>query len=427
MGTPVIQARGIGKQYRLGAKQEKYYNLRDTLAQMIMAPVRRILKQDGGHGESSDTLWALKDITLDVDQGEVLGIIGRNGAGKTSLLRILSRVTAPTTGEVFLSGRVGSLLEVGTGFHPELTGRENIYLNGSILGMRKGEIDKKFDEIVDFSGIERFLDTPMKRYSSGMQVRLAFSIAAHLDTEILLVDEVLTVGDADFQNKSLGKMDRVAREGRTVLIVSHNVNAIEDLCHSVMLLESGVIRERSTDVRSVIKNYLFGEEGSANHCLWENSDYSLDNDWFRPVLFKLTDAAGCALSMPVRNDSDIQIQIEGELKQYDPAFNVGVALYNEEGRLLFLSYTTDAPEHRWPKFDPGYIKIRSSLPKRFLNEGSYRIELIATLHLREWLCEPGRNAPSVVFRIQGGLSDSPYWTFGRPGLLAPALEWKLID
>ncbi|MCU0632822.1 MAG: ABC transporter ATP-binding protein, partial [Methanolinea sp.] len=234
-----IQVRGLGKKYQIGGPQEKYLTFRDAITNSFKAPFKRLASH-----ETPPEFWALKDVTFDVEQGEVVGIIGRNGAGKSTLLKILSRITTPTEGTVDIYGRVGSLLEVGTGFHQELTGRENIFLSGSILGMKKREIDEKFDEIVKFSEIEKFLETPVKRYSSGMYVRLAFAVAAHLDPEILLVDEVLAVGDAAFQKKCLGKMGEVAREGRTVLFVSHNMAAVRDISEIGLLLEQGKIQKR---------------------------------------------------------------------------------------------------------------------------------------------------------------------------------------
>jgi lipopolysaccharide transport system ATP-binding protein len=246
MSDVVIRVEALGKRYRIGERQ-KYKALRDVLAGALQAPwhAARSLARNGRAGltreKDDQTIWALKDVSFEVEKGEVVGIIGRNGAGKSTLLKVLSRITEPTEGHAKIRGRIGSLLEVGTGFHPELTGRENVYLNGAILGMRKAEIDRSFDEIVDFSGIERFIDTPVKHYSSGMYVRLAFAVAAHLETEILLVDEVLAVGDAQFQKKCLGKMEHVASEGRTILFVSHNMAAVEHLCSKGILIEEGCL------------------------------------------------------------------------------------------------------------------------------------------------------------------------------------------
>jgi len=243
MDDIAIRVESLSKQYRISGPQPRYRTLRDSLAQAVQSPWRRVASVVEGRppAAADQTIWALKDVSFEVRQGEVLGIIGRNGAGKSTLLKILSRITEPTEGHAEIHGRVGSLLEVGTGFHQELTGRENIYLNGAILGMKKAEIDRKFDEIVEFSGVSKFLNTPVKHYSSGMRVRLAFSVAAHLDPEVLLIDEVLAVGDAAFQKKCLGKMGEVARGGRTVLFVSHNMGAVENLCRRGLVLDQGRI------------------------------------------------------------------------------------------------------------------------------------------------------------------------------------------
>ncbi len=249
---PIIKVQDISKQFRLGTSQASYLTLREALTGAVRAPLDRLRR----HRQSTeDTFWALKSISFDVEQGEIVGIIGRNGAGKSTLLKILSRITEPTTGRVDLYGRVGSLLEVGTGFHPELSGRENIYLNGAILGMSHSEIERQFDEIVAFAEVERFLDTPVKRYSSGMYLRLAFAVAAHLNPEILIVDEVLAVGDAQFQKKCLGKISEVSRQGRTVLFVSHNMDAVRKLCNRAILLERGKI-DMKGDTEVVLKKYL---------------------------------------------------------------------------------------------------------------------------------------------------------------------------
>src|SRR5438874_235276 len=233
----VLRAEGVGKEYVIGESQP-YRALRDVLAGAVTAPFR-LAQQRPSESEERRRLWALRDVSFDLERGDIVGLIGANGAGKSTLLKILSRITDPTEGQVALRGRVGSLLEVGTGFHPELTGRENVFLNGTILGMRKAEILRRFDEIVEFAGVQRFLDTPVKRYSSGMQVRLAFAVAAHLQPEILLVDEILAVGDAAFQRKCLGRMGDVAREGRTVLFVSHNMAVIQALCRRGVFLDDG--------------------------------------------------------------------------------------------------------------------------------------------------------------------------------------------
>lgn len=259
MSKVVIDAVGLGKEFHIGAMQKSHYRLTDQLADMIVAPFRRagnIMRgRAGSAADLDETIWALKDISLQIEPGEVVGIVGRNGAGKSTLLKILSGITDPSEGYVDIYGRVGSLLEVGTGFHPELTGRENIYLNGAILGMRKAEIEGKLDEIVAFAEIDKFLDTPVKHYSSGMYVRLAFSVAAHLEPEILLVDEVLAVGDVAFQRKCLGKMDDVAKAGRTVVFVSHNMGVLQQLCERGILLQHGTVFIDGT-ITEVIDAYL---------------------------------------------------------------------------------------------------------------------------------------------------------------------------
>ena len=259
MSDIAIRAEKVGKLYKIGAAQARYQTLRESLVDAAQAPFRKL--QSVVRGEPSraqdNTFWALNDVSFEIKHGEAVGIIGRNGAGKSTLLKILSRITSPTRGRVDLYGRVGSLLEVGTGFHPELTGRENIFLNGAILGMSRVEITRKFDEIVDFSEVEKFLDTPVKFYSSGMYVRLAFAVAAHLEPEILMVDEVLAVGDAEFQKKCLGKMDDVAHQGRTVLFVSHNMVAIQNLCKNCIYIDNGKVNINGP-TEEVIKKYIFG-------------------------------------------------------------------------------------------------------------------------------------------------------------------------
>jgi lipopolysaccharide transport system ATP-binding protein len=267
MSEPIITVENLSKCYRIGAKEQGYKTFREVILDGFKAPIRNLRQLRGltkfdssgssqaGQKNASDIVWALRNVSFEVEQGEVLGIIGRNGAGKTTLLKVLSRITEPTSGDVKIYGRVSSLLEVGTGFHPELTGRENIYLNAAILGMRKTEIEQKFDEIVSFAEIERFIDTPVKRYSSGMYVRLAFAVAAHLEPEILIVDEVLAVGDAAFQKKSLGKMDEVSKSGRTILFVSHNMSAISSLCSQTLVLREGQV-EAIGGTNGIIKDYM---------------------------------------------------------------------------------------------------------------------------------------------------------------------------
>lgn len=268
MGNLALKVEGLGKKYHIGKQHETYNTLRDSLSSAMLAPTRRVVGllrgQSASASDLDQELWALKDIVFDVQYGEVVGIIGHNGAGKSTLLKVLSRITQPTTGYVEIMGRVGALLEVGTGFHEELTGRENIYLNGAILGMSRHEIKYKFDEMVDFAGVEKFIDTPVKHYSSGMKLRLGFSVAAHLEPEILVVDEVLAVGDAEFQKKCLGKMQSVAGEGRTVLFVSHNISAIMNLCPRCLLMNRGEI-ELDDTTPIVIDAYMQDSAYSSSH------------------------------------------------------------------------------------------------------------------------------------------------------------------
>lgn len=419
MGDIVVRAENLGKSYQITHNSRRgYKTLQEDMLRLLKSPF----------GKRSDTItretfWALQDVSFDVKYGEVLGIIGRNGAGKSTLLKILSRITKPTVGRADIYGRIGSLLEVGTGFHPELTGRENIFLNGAILGMARRDIQKHFDEIVAFAEVEQFLDTPVKRYSSGMYMRLAFAVAAHLEPEVLVIDEVLAVGDAEFQKKCLGKMSDIAQSGRTVLFVSHNMNAIEELCTRVLLLNKGTVNQLSSDVRSVITHYLKSDDVNATK--WVNSGNEFPNPYFQPLSFKIVDRNGMDMPMPLRNDDDFYVQLEGKVEQLDPALTIGCAVYSETGELLFWSYQTDVAEENWPKLQTGLCVLRGKLPERLLNQGGYRIEFVASLHFREWILQPGLNAPSIQIEINGGLSESPYWMVKRPGLIAPVIEWKL--
>jgi homopolymeric O-antigen transport system ATP-binding protein len=272
--NPIIRVEGLSKQYRLGTRESSYDTLRESLVEAVRTPFRRLR---GNNGTNREMIWALRNLNFEVAPGEVLGIVGRNGAGKSTLLKVLSRITHPTTGRAELFGRVASLLEVGTGFHPELTGRENIYLNGAVLGMKRAEIDRKFDRIVEFSELERFLDTPVKRYSSGMYMRLAFAVASHLEPEILIIDEVLAVGDAQFQKKCLGKMSNVATQGRTVLFVSHNMIAVQSLCQRAIWLDQGqVVKEGPAN--TVVGNYLSSGTASQLEEVWDEVETAPGNE-----------------------------------------------------------------------------------------------------------------------------------------------------
>jgi homopolymeric O-antigen transport system ATP-binding protein len=420
MSHPMISAHNLGKQYRLGSALSH-----DTLRDHIVDGVMRLFRarRSAPRVNGDEFIWALKDVSFEVAQGEVVGIIGRNGAGKSTLLKILSQITEPTEGEVRVRGRIASLLEVGTGFHPELSGRENIYLNGAILGMTKAEIKRKFDEIISFADLEKFLDTPVKRYSSGMYMRLAFAVAAHLDPEILVVDEVLAVGDAEFQKKCLGKMREVGKGGRTVLFVTHNMNAVEQLCGKAIVLENGRVKLITSDVTSAIKTYLFTANDASNRSLWANSGGEFENPWFKPTRFRLADRDGNPLRMPVGNDLDIWVEMDAEIQKLDSSLTVGYAIYAEDGNLLYWSYHVDEGEDLRPSLKAGRCTLRSQIPPRFLNEGTYRLELIGGLHSKQWLFTPGLKVPFIYLEIQGGLSNSPYWTRKRPGHLAPVMHW----
>jgi lipopolysaccharide transport system ATP-binding protein len=419
----VIEVKHLSKKYRIDVDRT-YKTLSGSLTSAMSNP----LKAFKSHSKPSDYFWALKDLNFEVEYGEVVGIIGSNGAGKSTLLKILSRITHPTEGEIRLHGRVGSLLEVGTGFHPELSGRENIYFNGAILGMKKREIDEKFDEIVKFSGIEKFLDTPVKRYSSGMQVRLAFSVAANLDPEILVVDEVLAVGDYVFQKKCLGKMKAVSESGRTVLFVSHNMNAIENLCTRAILLNRGKFVCDSNDTREIITSYLNLHDQSNTSCSWLNNGNEFINPWLTPEKIYFTDEYGNIKDDgQFNNKVNYYFNLRGSISELDPALQVGYALYDENNNLLYWTFFNDDREDQWPKLSRGKFSFSGLIPKRYLNEGLYRIEPMVSLYHREWIVHPGVNAPILYFEVKGGLSDSPYWLARRPGIMAPLLNWKVEE
>lgn len=434
MSEVVIHAEDLSKRYLVGHQaqsREHYTSLRDTLARGAHTFARKTSDFFAGRqivpGDELEEFWALKDINFAVERGEVLGIIGRNGAGKSTLLKVLSRITEPSAGRVTIKGRVASLLEVGTGFHPELTGRENIYLNGAILGMTRAEIRRKFDEIVAFAEVEQFLDTPVKRYSSGMYVRLAFAVAAHLEPEILVVDEVLAVGDAEFQKKSLGKMGEVAHQGRTILFVSHNMNAIERLCSRVIFIDKGRVKGSYDDVRLGTSAYLAGPAHDAGERVWLNSGNDCRTDYFIPHRIEISSLDGREpYGNAFLNNAPIQVLISGHIPSADPALNIGIAVYDENDAMLFLSFTSDGEEKEWPPLNVGPITLCTEIPAHLLNEGTYRLELLASLNNRFWLLKPRTGVPTVTFSVRGGLSDSPFWHHKRAGILAPILPWQAL-
>jgi len=376
MSETAIRVEGLSKQYRIGGPQARYKTFRESLTEAVQAPFRRAAKlvrgQAYGAAEMDETIWALKDISFEIKRGEVVGIIGRNGAGKTTLLKILSRITEPTEGYAEIHGRVGSLLEVGTGFHPELTGRENIYLNGAILGMKRVEIDRKFDEIVAFAEIEKFIDTPVKHYSSGMYVRLAFAVAAHLEPEILLIDEVLAVGDAEFQRKCLGKMEDVAHRGRTVLFVSHNMAAIQALCSSCFLLESGRLALSGTADR-VTAFYLQKSQAlSESVSLAERVDRR-GSGTIRFTGVRLYNQEGAEVTVG-QTGQHLTIALEYVRRKdaQEPAV-VGLVLTNMHGQRLFACISRNSYNGILKLSKTGQIMCR--IPRLPLLRGRYSIRL----------------------------------------------------
>jgi lipopolysaccharide transport system ATP-binding protein len=422
MSDIAIRVEHLGKKYKLGGQQSGNLTFRESMIKTAKAPLRWMR---GERKPEQTTFWALDDVSFDIEAGEAVGIIGRNGAGKSTLLKVLSRITKPTRGRVDIYGRVGSLLEVGTGFHSELSGRENIFLNGAFLGMRREEILRKFDEIVEFSGVEKFLDTPVKFYSSGMYVRLAFAVAAHLEPEILVVDEVLAVGDAEFQKKCLGKMSNVARQGRTVIFVSHNMNAIEELCKNCIFLNSGKIELYTRNVREAINLYFSSVLPSQSVTEWVSDGNSRhQTPYFTPTTFRVVNAENDLIRNAVRCDDELWIQIEGLVETLDPGLSIGYAIYAEDGRALYYSYITDTSEIDWPRVIRGKNFFQSKLPSHLLNEGMFRIELIGVMFNRFWLFPPGGDVPQFTLSVKGGFGASPYWRSPRPGDIAPVIKWE---
>jgi len=428
LSSPIIQVNNLSKSYTISHEgQERYTALRDVIAQRTKK-IFSFGKRSGPVNRSSSTeeFFALKDVSFNIRQGDRVGIIGRNGAGKSTLLKIISRITEPTTGTVKIKGRVASLLEVGTGFHPELTGRENIFLNGAILGMTRAEIKSQFDAIVDFAEIEKFLDTPVKRYSSGMYVRLAFAVAAHMEPEILVVDEVLAVGDAQFQKKCLGKMEDVSKNGgRTVLFVSHNMNMISKLCNTGILLQHGqiVIADNIYPVIDKYKNEKqdmksrLSQEGSGGLPVYENEFFKIND-------FYLKDVEGDYLPSVVeaRNLSEIEIYIEGEIKEKNEKICIGFDVFNEKDEQLFYTFQTDQPEAAWPKLEKGPFVLKATLPVTYFNEGKYFINLIAALHAERMLLT-SNDEKTLSFELVGNRSESPYWQGKKHTVIAPVIKF----
>jgi lipopolysaccharide transport system ATP-binding protein len=411
----------LSKKFRIGATPEKYTTLRDAVVRSLKAPINRLR---GQLPTISDQIWALRDVSFDVNQGEVLGIVGRNGAGKSTLLKILSRVTEPTEGEVILRGRVGSLLEVGTGFHPELTGRENIYLNGAILGMKRHEIEKKFDEIVGFSGVDMFIDTPVKRYSSGMYLRLAFAVAAHLEPEILVVDEVLAVGDAEFQRKCMGKMNDVAQEGRTVLFVSHNMSAILRLTEQTIVLDKGKVAHRAPTPQAV-DYYLSSGFSQSGERVWDADEVPKAAAPFRPIALRVRNPQNTVVDT-VRSTEPTTLEIEYQLDQDITGLRVGIYLMTVRGEHIFTSFDTDPTE----QFDThstrkeGHYRSRVTIPADLLNEGRYLIGLNASVFRMKRFFQDER---VLAFNVDPTGAPGMQWAEQRMGFVRPRLNWQIEE
>lgn len=417
-----IIVNGIGKRYKIGAFQER----QDTLRDLIVNQASRVGSwfKGGAPNRRYENIWALRDVSFEVKQGQALGIIGRNGAGKSTLLKILSRVTDPTEGYGELRGRVGSLLEVGTGFHPELTGRENIFLNGAILGMQKKEIAARFDEIVAFSEVDKFIDTPVKRYSSGMYLRLAFAVAAHLEPEILVVDEVLAVGDADFQRKCLGKMGDVANSGRTVLFVSHNMSAILRLTQESIVLDKGRVLMRAPSAEAV-DFYLNRGLSKMGERFWEDDEIPPSSSPFKPVAIRIVDKVG-QVSDSVRAVDPITIEIEYELSEGITGLRVGYYLFTTRGEAVFTSFDTDSDElFREYTYRPqGRYTSKCVIPAFTLNEGRFVLGINASSYrIKRYF----QDDQALSFSVDASGAPGTHWPEPRPGAVRPRLDWTIEE
>ena len=404
MSTVVIHAEKLSKRYRIG-ERERYHALRDVLTNAFRSPLSFFRRSQ------HETFWALKDVSLDVREGEVLGLIGRNGAGKTTLLKVLSRITKPTAGWAEIHGRVGSLLEVGTGFHPELTGRENTFLSGAILGMGKNEITRKYDEIVAFAELEQFINTPVKHYSSGMYVRLAFAVAAHLEPEILFVDEVLAVGDAAFQKKCLGKMGNVSRQGRTIVFVSHNMTALQKLCTRVVWLNDGRVID-SGDPRKVIDHYLQINAVANLESVWEDNVTAPGNERVRLRSVRVIPQTDPGEPITVHTP----MRIEFTYRNYvaDAVLNVSMLLNNLEEICVFNVGSGFAC------LPAGLIRHTLEIPGDFLNVGSYYVNMLIVKDASVGILFQNN---VVAFDVVEGEVEGN-WYGHRPGAVRPKLKWE---
>jgi lipopolysaccharide transport system ATP-binding protein len=416
MSDLAIHVENLGKRYRIGTPVSGYRTLRETLAERFSN------QQPSLPPGVSDSFWALRDISFDVRQGHVLGIIGRNGAGKSTLLKILSRVTDPTEGYAEIHGRVGSLLEVGTGFHPELTGRENIFLNGAILGMKREEISSKFDEIVSFAEVEKFIDTPVKRYSSGMYLRLAFAVAAHLEPEILVVDEVLAVGDAEFQRKCLGKMSDVAQQGRTVLFVSHNMSAVLRLTEEALVIEKGSLVLRAPTAEAV-DYYLSRGLSQEGQRTWAADEIPAEAAPFHPIAIRVCNPQH-QVAETVRSVDPMTVELEYSLDAPVTGLRVGIYMLSTRGEYIFTSFDTDDPDQfeRLSVRPAGHYISRVELPPDLLNEGRFVIGVNASSYrIRRYF----QDDQALTFSVDAAGAPGMHWPEPRMGPIRPRLDWKI--
>ncbi len=405
-----VSVRGLSKSYSIARNAEKH----STLGEMLMHKLRNpLLKAE------RDTFWALNDVNFDIQKGDVVGIIGRNGAGKSTLLKILSRITEPTRGRIDLYGRVGSLLEVGTGFHPELTGRENIFLNGAILGMQKSEIARQFEAIVDFSGTEQFLDTPVKRYSSGMYVRLAFAVAAHLNPEILIVDEVLAVGDAEFQKKCLGKMHDVAVSGRTVLFVSHNMSTVLQLCRHAVFLDQGRLLGHDTAENMVNTYVAGGSQGNAEFC-WE-AEKAPHDETVSIQSVRILDCRGDLTDTHLLT-SPISLEIDYRCYQENVRLNPSFHVTNAHGVCVFATSNDHDEDSGRKRYRPGLYRARCEIPAHLLNDGQYTVSAFVVKDVSQVLVHA---KDALTFHVLDDGSTRGDYTGGWIGAVRPLLPWQV--
>lgn len=415
---PVVKVQNISKRYQIGGLDAGYRTFRETLAEALAWPIRRLQGTGRRVGES---IWALKDVDFVVQEGEILGLIGHNGAGKSTLLKILSRITAPTTGRTEVHGRIGSLLEVGTGFHPDLTGRENVYLNGAILGIPRTSIARKFDEIVAFSGIEQFIDTPVKWYSSGMYVRLAFSVAVHLDTEVLVMDEVLAVGDVGFQAKCFDKIHEIRNQGRTILFVSHSMAAVTRLCHRVILLEKGLIT-KDGPAHQVVNEYM-GQSWQATSHYECPADSAPTNGIVRLRSVRVRDEAGAtADSIDIQNP--VGIDVAYEVLQPGSVLVPKIDVHNEEGVHIFTAHDVGSEWRQRERVVGSYIST-AWIPGNFLSEGNMIIGVELVSHAPVTAIHIQVAKAVVVQVVDRRFKDSARGDFVGPipGIIRPLLKW----